>query len=172
MCRTKDNEQVCTMGLPDFVHYARGKKRQLQERIIKNGQFDFLELQYLSELNEDPILTVLLYEIVRHIINQYPREIKLNPLDQQAILIILHLCPDVTKVKDEDHFMLIHHLCMMESPDTLILSCLILMNPSSLAAYGSFGYFEATPLHLKLMKTETNYDLALFMLMMYPRAAR
>jgi hypothetical protein len=163
----------CSLTLPSFTQYFREKKRSLQEKIIQNGQLNFLSIQStLSCKEQQPALIILLYEIVRHIINRYPREMNFNPLDQQAILVLLYLCPEVTKVHDEDHLFLIHHLCLMERPDQLILCMLIEANPSSLFSYGSFGYFEATPLHLKLMKSETNFEMALYMLMSCPRSAR
>lgn len=139
--------------------------------------------------NDHSLIISILFDYLVSLLSNYPRELFFHPLHQQIFLVFLTIAPKLAYWRDEKtHLSLIHYLCLMEHPDHLILHTLVYLYPASLSQYGEIGEgnsggggggggggefaWKATPLHLKLMKTEVNWESALYMLSAYPRSAR
>jgi len=114
----------------------------------------------------------ILFEAVKELITNCPRELKMPYEDEYVVMTLLTTCPRLICMKDEeDDLLLIHYLCIMEYPSHQILRYLVNEYPASVSVYGFIGDLHATPLHLKLMRTEINFEMVLFMVSQCPVAA-
>lgn len=112
------------------------------------------------------------FELILDIIKVYAREAIISSDDIQRINLLIQIAPNAASLKDESGCLLIHHLAMMESPNKELLSKLLELNPKSVSEYALFGYIEATPFHLVLLKNDPDYELAFQLLDTDPQSAR
>lgn len=112
------------------------------------------------------------FKVILNILQKYSREEKLHPSDEDKIFHFLSVVPSAAKLKDIEGLMLIHHFAIMEDPPIFIIKRLVECYPASTCEYALFGYVEATPLHLILLKNCPNFQLATYMVDSYPSCVR
>jgi hypothetical protein len=88
-------------------------------------------------------------------------------------LMLLRLCPAVSSVKDDQDHLLLHHLCLMESPDRECIKYLIIANPASLlSSVDNRDFGKVNPFQMILLKADADFELGFYMVLSNPKVAK
>jgi hypothetical protein len=112
------------------------------------------------------------FELILDILREYTHDKPLDSNDVDRILLLFELCPNACTLKDESGLLVIHHLCLMDELNHSLIHKCIELFPQSISNYALFGYIEATPLHLLLLKSDPDYELTVFMVEKDPLSAK
>jgi hypothetical protein len=125
-----------------------------------------------NQLSSEKIQQQLIYNVILEILSHYSSEEQIPEDDINRILFLITLCPSCCKIKDEGGLLLIHHLSLYESRSYELMKAVIDCFPQGISEYAIIGYIEAIPLHLILLKNESDFQLAYYMLEASPLSAR
>lgn len=158
---------------PDFYSftYIHHEVQKLLQ-IIGTGSYTLESLQTILSRQSDYHQQQITCKLILNILQKYSREDKIHPFDEDVIFQFLELVPNASKVKDSEGLLLIHHFAIMEDPSIFLMKRLIDNYPASCSEYALFGYVEATPLHLLLLKNAPNFQLATYMIDAYPSSVK
>jgi hypothetical protein len=88
-------------------------------------------------------------------------------------LMLLRLCPAVSTVKDDQDHLLLHYLCLMESPDRECIKYLIIANPSGLlSSVYNRDFGKVNPFQMILLKADADFELGFYMVLSNPKVAK
>jgi hypothetical protein len=181
MLSTPDQSD-CYLSFPEPFKVADERIFRRKERFssfIMSTKADIQTIASFLTFENDLLTERLIFEIICEIIESYPREcVAFKSGDRKMILKLLDICPKAAHylssfAADEDkELLLIHYLCLMENPDSKVLQRLVEIHPASVGVCGKIGALQVTPFELILMKSEINYDLALYLLTSCSQVAR
>jgi hypothetical protein len=88
-------------------------------------------------------------------------------------LMLLRLCPAVSSMKDDQDHLLLHYLCLMESPDRECIKYLIIANPSGLlSSVDNRDFGKVNPFQMILLKADADFELGFYMVLSNPKVAK
>jgi hypothetical protein len=173
MISITDHSNKCLL-LPDPAKVADERILQRKKSFssyILSTKADTQAIASFLMFENDLLTERLIFEVICEIIESYPREcVAFKSGDRKMIMKLLKICPKAAYYRssftadDDKELLLIHYLCLMEKPDSKVLQRLVEIHPASIGICGKIGSLEVTPFHLILMKSEINYDLALYLL--------
>jgi hypothetical protein len=140
----------------------------LQEQMISEILFSLLLSSMSSGDNEQPQQQQQQHQHHSKQFKAVTQNLKIS------FYILLKICPSAAKIPDSKGYLLLHYITLfMESPDHDLVKLLIFAFPSSVSSmiFSDYHGFSLTPLHLMLLKSDIDFEITLYMVVICPMVA-